>query len=620
MTSQPDDKTRKPDLKVLQGELENPTPATPEDPQDQGQDQKPFQEGSCTPKPGDIFPNCPVVALGVYGDTFFYLDYLGQLAPVTNHTKDRMRGIFGGRSEILMNEFPQYNKGGDVSGWAQEDTATAMTRACTDKGVWNAFEKVRGLGAWPDGEGGASLHCGDAILYKGRWKAPGEIDGYVYPSAPRTPRPLEEAVDGGEGSPGYELQEMLATWNWMRGDIDAYLVLGWICGAMFGGAMDWRPLLWFTGDAGTGKSTLQKLIRYVMGGEGAILQSTDATEASVRQFLMQSTIPVALDEVEAEADNRKVLSVVKLARQAASGGVVLRGGADHKGQEFRARSSFVFSSILVPALLDQDISRIALLEMLPLKQGQTPPVIEQKQWLKIGRGLRTRILDGWPRLHETLELYRQALSIAGHNARGCDQFGTLLTMADLAMHDGIPDQARVTAWAAKLSAAVIEEQTDQSTDWQRCMNHLFGQTLDVFRSGEKLTVGRWILGAAGLEDEIDQKKAERALSSVGMRVYGKGESAQLAIANAHPGLSDLFRDSHWYASAGLRGVWAQATKRIPGSTATGMLRFDMVGSRTRKFPLKSIPNLFGDDEVLEEAQPPQAPHSPDKPNPLDDFA
>lgn len=580
---------RKPDLKLLQADVERAAEHLVRAPADGGGAGAVPDRAS-----GEIWPGCPVQALGVNGKLFFYLDLLGQLCPVDNHTRDRMRGIFGGRSELLMKHFPRWSKGSEASapkviGWDQEGAATAMTRACAEKGVWNAFEKVRGLGAWPDDEGGVVLHCGDAILYKGAWRVPGDIDGYVYPSAPRIPRPLEETP---RDAPGRQLLDLLDTWAWARGDLDAYLLIGWICGAMFGGALDWRPLLWITGDKGTGKSTVQKAIRLVMGGEGAILQSTDATEAAVRQFLMQSTIPVALDELEADADNRRAFSVIKLARQAASGGVVLRGGADHQGQEFRARSAFVFSSILVPPLLDQDISRIALLELEPLTRGETAPAIEPRHWNRVGRALRARILDQWPRLAPTLDLYRQALHEAGHDARGCDQFGTLLAMADLAMHDSLPDLARCDDWARRLRVEAINDQTDQSADWQRMLNHLFGQHLDIYRGGDRHTLGRWILAAAGLLEHPDPIRARAALPAYGLRLEGRGNTARLTIANGHPGLAGLFLGTHWHAGGGQKGVWSQAAKRIPGSTATGALRFDGVVSRGWAFTLSAVPNFF----------------------------
>jgi hypothetical protein len=554
---------------------------------------------------GEVYPGCPVQALGVHGKLFFYLDILGQLHAVDNHTKDRMRALFGGRSDLLMAQWPTYSRGADpkVVGWKQEDAAASMQRACAEKGVWNAFERVRGLGAWPDPDGGVALHCGDAVLYRGDWRSPGEIDGYVYPSAPRVPRPLEALPAGAR--PAGELLDVLDTWAWLRGDLDAYLLLGWICGAMFGGAIDWRPLVWITGDKGTGKSTVQKLIRLVMGGEGAILQSTDATEAAVRQFLMQSTVPVALDELEADADNRRAFAVIKLARQAASGGVVLRGGADHTGQEFRARSAFLFSSILIPPLLDQDISRIALLELMPLERGETSPEIEPKRWGRVGRELRRQVLEQWSRLQRTLELYRQALHGRGHDARGCDQFGTLLAMADLAMHAEPPDRARCELWAGRLSAEVVREQTDQMSDWQRMITHLMGQHLDMWRGGDRHTVGRWCLAAAGLLETPDPLKAADALPSYGLRIEGRGETARLFMANNHPGLAGLFEGTHWHATGGQKGVWAQAAKRIPGARAEPNLRYAGVPSRGWSFSLSAIPDFFeGKPPPAASAEPP----------------
>lgn len=597
-------------LRLLRGELDavaSPPPSPAPEPDAGARKRRPKPER----EPGEVYPGCPVQALGVHGKLFFYLDVLGQMHAVDNHTKDRMRGLFGGNLSMLMSQWPSWSKGEDPKpiGWKQEDAAAAMQRACAEKGVWNAFERVRGLGAWPDPDGGVALHCGDRILYRGAWCAPGEIEGYVYPSAPRIPRPLEDLTDADQ--PGQELLELLATWNWLRGDLDAYLLLGWICGAMFGGAIDWRPLAWITGDKGTGKSTVQKVIRLVMGGEGAILQSTDATEASIRQFLMQSTVPVALDELEADADNRRSLAVIKLARQAASGGVVLRGGADHTGQEFRARSAFLFSSILIPPLLDQDISRIAMLELRPLERGDASPIIEGRRWGRVGRALRARILDQWARLAPTLDLYRQALHRAGHDARGCDQFGTLLALADLGMHQSAADAGRCEQWASRLSAETINDQTDQSSDWQRMLNHLFGQFLDVYRGGDRHPVGRWVMAAAGLLDDPDPLKASKVLADYGMRVRGRGEAARLMIANSHPGLAALFQGTHWYAAGGQRGVWAQAVKRIPGATATGVLRFHGTAARGYEFNLSAVPSFF--EDVTPGAQASGAFSQPDQP-------
>jgi len=187
------------------------------------------------------------------------------------------------------------------------------------------------------------------------------------------------------------------------------------------------------------------------------------------------------------------------------------------------------------------------------------------------------------------------------------------------LFDEEPDQVRLDAWAEKLSARIVQDQAQQSADWERCLNYLFGQQVDMFRGGEKLTVGRWIMVAAGLDDSDDIDKASRALSSIGMRVYGRKEGAQLAIANSHDGLARLFEGTRWYASSASNGVWAQAIRRIPDATATSALSFTMVKSRCWKFPLASIPNLFDEEDLPEAAKPPEAPHNPLNPQDIQDF-
>ncbi|WP_163359483.1 hypothetical protein, partial [Escherichia coli] len=80
-----------------------------------------------------------------------------------------------------------------------------------------------------------------------------------------------------------------------------------------------------TGDYGQGKSTLQAIIKEVIGD--ALHATADTTPAGIYQRVKQDCLPVAVDELEADADNRRAVGVVRLARLAASGGVMYRGGS-----------------------------------------------------------------------------------------------------------------------------------------------------------------------------------------------------------------------------------------------------------------------------------------------------
>lgn len=267
--------------------------------------------------------DCPVTALGKHGNLCFYLDAVNQLVAVKDkdHSKLKITGLFGNRTEHLYQTWPR--RTGDppvVTGWRQ------------DKAAWIEIP-------------------------------PGLIGRHVYPAAPAVPRPWPQAVAGGAGGPAADLLERLNTWNWRDAMLSPHLMLGWIAAAMIGGAIDWRPVGWVTGGAGTGKSTLiQRLIKHMF--DDGLVSSADTT---------------------------------------AGGGKIHRGGADHRGVVFEARSCFLFSSINVPPLLGADRSRMAILALDPLAA------------------------------------YARALSAEGYDARGCDVFGTLLACANLALHDAAAD-------------------------------------------------------------------------------------------------------------------------------------------------------------------------------------
>ena len=60
--------------------------------------------------PGEIWPDCPVQALGVEGKVHWFLDALGQLQGETTLQKDRISALFGGRDDLLRRHFASYGR------------------------------------------------------------------------------------------------------------------------------------------------------------------------------------------------------------------------------------------------------------------------------------------------------------------------------------------------------------------------------------------------------------------------------------------------------------------------------------------------------------------------------
>ncbi|QPM89143.1 hypothetical protein PSAL_003540 [Pseudooceanicola algae] len=548
--------------------------------------------GSGRPR-GEIWEDCPVVPLGVHGDLSYYLDTKGQLRSVDNHSLDKIRHIFGGRIGLLSAKYPSYYKNGDPKPGAfdQAKAATAMVAASTERGVWSPVGKVRGAGAWLDEDGRLIFHAGDEVMIEGRWRSPGVYGGHVYPASDPVPRPAKEI----SAEAAAEILTTLESWNWARPDIDPMLTLGVICAQQIGGALDWRPVTWVTGDQATGKSTLQRLLRYLHGGSSGLLQASDATEAGIRSVIGYSSMPVALDELEPDDDPKKgkAGAIIRLARIAASGDQILRGSTDQKGYQGNAYSCFLFSSILVPPLPPQDRSRLILLDLNRLSPDAPKPKDDPRRLKALGATLRASIIGRWDSWAERLDLWRGSLAAQGHGGRQADNYGTVLALADMALHEALPPDELMSSWARKLDVHLSAESVDVGSNAEDMLVHLLSQPLDVWRRGQKLNVASWIAMAAKLPrapEAIEAATAENAntyLAQFGLRVKGRDVNAELCIANKPlAGLRSLFEGTPW-----AEGVWSQAARRVTDAKSANMT-FARVPSRGYAIPFTSIPGLL----------------------------
>lgn len=567
---------------------------------------------------GEIWAGCPVQPLGVSGDVSWYLDVTGQLRGVDNHTGQKMLHVFGGRLGLLAAHFPRFGKGGTPIPrvFDQGALSAAMIQACEERGVWQPTNKVRGPGCWASDTGELICHAGDAVLIGGTWQRPGLYGGHVYPASDCVPRPAE-----GEGRPDAArvLLEQISTWRWQRPDTDPQLMLGLILAQMLGGALDWRPVGWFTGDQATGKSTLQKLMLYVHGGPTGLLQAADATDAGIRSVVGYSSLPVAVDELEPDKDRpQKVKAVVELARRASSGAQIFRGSADQKGHQSNAYSCFLFSSILVAPMPAQDRSRLILLDLERFPEGAAKVKLDPRRLRAIGAELRALLVTRWPEWPERLEAWRAALAREGQTGRGADNYGTVLALADLALNPGPLSDEVLAAWAGKLGRAITEDALEVGSNAEDMLTHLLSQPLDVWRRGQKHTVAEWLMyagrqeGAPEVLGEVaDPGHANRLLAQFGLRVRGRQEGAELMIATKQlQGLVDLFRDTQW---AG--GAWTQAAGRLPGAGRGVPVTLNGIRSRATVVPFSAIPGLMSlpaDREAAARSGP-----SPDD---MEDFA
>lgn len=639
----------------IQQALENPQPAPqmalPGDPVgDGGRDayeRPPFP------------PACPVKPLGISSDIggsqrCFYLDVNGQLVGLeanNRHGKLGLIALFGTQSDWLESHFPQWSapvyegrgkdrtlvKPSEIVGFDQADAARALIEECARRGIFDPAGRMRGRGAHALPGGGLAIHYGDVLLASRsrvdgsvrdfKYHETGLFEGFVYPAGAATPRPWHEASPP---RPAEQLLGLIATWNWKRGLLDARLVLGAIGASMLGGALRWRPNVWITGAAGTGKSTLNGedgVLDLLFGN--AALRTGNASAAAIRQTLKNSTVPVFFDEIEAEADNRRAKEVIELARVASSGSTVHRGGQDHQAHEFTLRSLFWFSSINIPPIEPQDRSRLAILELKPLAKDAKALQLNALQLPDMGCRLQRRMIDGFPRLEATIAAFHAVLAAAGHSRRAADQFGTLLACADLLLNDEMPDAEELAHWAELTAPRRMAEVSEAVSDHQACLGHVLTSQVQARGGDEREQIGTWIGRAVAAkiapllsEDsshDLDER-ADRRLQQIGLKLvnatwlpeerdlqgkvtkpgrwgsrsFEPGEPGFLAVAGSHRALDGLFAGTKWQG-----GVWKQSLARFEGCVEPVKVKFDYTSANAVLVPLHY---------VLDEAELPAASH------------
>lgn len=538
-------------------------------------------------------PDCPITVLGKKGKVVYIIDAGGELQDVERWDHPTIMRLFTPYINFPFWAWPGFGDGGKdpetgdplppkVKRLERDRAATALIAEAGRKGLFDPQQNVRGRGGWKAQDkfiwhSGKYLFSVDiktdaqnrATDWKLQMAKPGEYDGYFYAQDADTLQPWQEHVTLDE-SPAHQLLKDLQSWNWERPYIDPIFLLGWIGSALLGGALDVRPILFTTGGAGVGKSTLHGIIQALFGS--ALYHTANTTAAGIYQNIKQDSRPVAVDEFERKANSTKEQPIVELARQSYSGAKGYRGGANGEGTEFELRSSFMFSAILPPVLGVQDRTRMIILNLKALDKSRTTrqPVIPDVA----GRMLLRQMMDGFHDFHwHILPKWKSILADKrlSFDARAIDTYGTVLACAELLVGEqgmidaGMHEDPFVSGMLNRdmlietLEEATAAERAERLEKWQEVIEKILGAKLDMYKGGDKMTVGNVI---QRLEESVmSLEEARQGLALLGLGIRQKNDpcrSYAIAIPISDDNLDRLFADSDYH-----RGGWTAALVQAP---------------------------------------------------------
>ena len=447
---------------------------------------------------------------------------------------------------------------------------------------------IRGRGAWLD-DGRVVFHAGTHLIVDGQTTAlDAHSSKWTYQKGRKLDAELVQPLRSRDSGKLLQLTECFQ----FRNPLDSKLLAGWLALAPICGALEWRPHLWIAGPSGTGKTwILENIITPVLGNCVVHFKSV-TTEAGIRQILGCDALPVVFDEAEAEreADQKRMQSVLVLARQASreDGGMIAKGSASGQAMTFHVRSCFLFSSIGIAATQRSDLSRITVLDLIPEHQRKVDrfkealtiwgETLREPAWAS---ALRARSLALAPTIAANCATFKQAALPHLGTQRDSDQIGALLAGAySLTSGSRITPEA-AAEWCAKQDWSAFRT-AETEKDEARCLAHLLEANVvaDLDAGPPTRTTVAELLRMT-LHADWHSKTAENAraaLMRLGIAVRREG----IDVANSHDELRRIYRDTPFSEK------WKDQLKRMDGARELSSTVINGVQKRAIRLPLTIV--------------------------------
>lgn len=434
--------------------------------------------------------------------------------------------------------------------------AGVLMATCQHAGIFN-MNKIRGRGVWTD-KNSPVIHYGNKVTIEGKDYLPYLTPGKnIYELAEPLGFELCTPLSDTRGAGFVDLIKQL---RWQTPDQFMWFS-GWFVCALIGGALPWRPHIWLTGAAQSGKTTLAGIIKSILQNNCLYIQSV-STEAGIRQTLKADCLAVVMDEAEREdsSSHSRIQSILTLARQASSDNDsrIVKGTPSGKALDFQIRSPFCLSSINSSLIQTADKGRFTTIELSSNKlQGEI-----YAQWkvdlfnLLSGdyvQSFYSRIFSMIPIIIHNAATFSTIIESQTGDRRLGDQYGALLsgyyaffnkTKIQENFAKGIIDNIKFDN--EKESANGIN---DQFSLLNKIMQHVIRVPKD--KGYEDLSIAEACEIVS--KTSLNFNECERSLGNIGIKV----KDGFVIIANENDNLAEILKSSRWPHN------WQQTLKRLP---------------------------------------------------------
>lgn len=388
-----------------------------------------------------------------------------------------------------------------------------------------------------------------------------------------------------------EIIEIAACFNWVKPQ-SQYLFLGWIAQARISGAMPIRPMIWLTGQKGSGKTTIMSHFAIpLMGHKNGVFQPQGgSTEAGIRRNIGLNSRPIISDEFENEGESsaKRNEQIIQLLRQAfsANGGSIVMASNNSSGTVvYKTNFCALVASINNSLKTAADKSRFTVIDLASDKKapevwGAVEKRIAENITEEVGEKLFARAIQQAPNILKSYKILKPILASKVTQRFG-DQTGMLLA----AYHSLVSDRP-ITEEEAHIMLFEFDFEEDlqadsEGSDEQELLNILLTSKVtvqDVNLRTKTDSVGRLIFN----------QEFNRELESQGIKV--DLENGYFYVANGNSEIKKILRGTKFYIG------YEKTLLRIDGAERSAPRKFKnrfygKTSTRSTKIPIEFARNV-----------------------------
>ncbi len=366
---------------------------------------------------------------------------------------------------------------------------------------------------------------------------------------------LRDSLESFNIDKAVELRDQLLAyfnqWGFV-GRWDAFILAGWFLGQQIQSYWKWRPHLWISGPAGSGKTILLEAMAAIGGRLVLRLEGQNLTEAGLRQAIGNDSCFAYIDELERNKSRDLILQFL---RSGGRGGLVVKGSANQKVTRFRIKHMIACGSIETGIERQTEVSRFFVIETKK-DDSRDPKLPSVSEAEKLHLRIVTFVL--WA-THKIDRIMGTVDKIDGYDARLVDAYRVPAVM--IALGDPEPDKAFkhylhefLNDWGARRSNEIQSDESDlldtilKSVVWVNTTRFNEMKGID-----QNIRTQRTISQLLDDDGSIDEE-TEDLLAAKGVKKFPDG-----VLMDPRAIERELLKDSKW-ANFNTQNI----LKRLPG--------------------------------------------------------